>query len=215
MLGCGEVAMAHVRATIPDFLNVGHTLQFPQSRLKLFGICVMCVAVTAALAGMGYDWMPNPLTDGRSERFRFMAPLFGLITLYPFYLLVNANKKGITLTRTGVADHRISSQEIPWLGIEAVREGRNVSSRFIVLQLADAKYTPESLLQSLESMALGLGESQRTISAGGLKVSHAMLVEAILAGWQSARHPRPAPATSRATTANSKGFGHRTSFGRN
>ena len=181
-----------MRATFADFFAAGHDLHFRQSRIKLFGIFVMCLAVTVALAGMGYDWMPNSFSESWHWKFRFMAPLFALVTIFPFYLLANAHEKGIVLTRTGVTDHRISSQEIPWLRIDAVGQGRNLSSRFIVLRLADAKDAPRSFLQDLNSIALGLGDNERTISAAGLDVSHKMLVEAILAGWHPARHPRHA-----------------------
>jgi hypothetical protein len=198
-----------MRATLPDFFNAGHVLHFRRSRIKLFGISVMCLAVTVALAGMGYDWMPNSFSESWHFKFRFMAPLFALVTIFPFYQLANAHEKGIVLTSTGVTDHHTSSQEIPWLRIDAVSQGRNVSSRFIVLRLADANDAPRNLLQDLNGMALGLEDNERTISAAGLDVNHKMLVEAILAGWHAARHPRPAPDARRATIPNIKGFGLR------
>ena len=196
-----------MRATLFDFFNAGHDLHFRQSRIKLFGISVMCLAVTVALAGIGYDWMPNPVSESLQWKFRFMAPLFALVTIFPFYQLANAHEKGIVLTHTGVTDHRISSQEIPWLTIDAVGQGRHVSSRFIVLRLADAKDAPRNLLQTLNGMALRLEDNERTISAAGLDVGHKMLVDAILAGWHAARHPRHAPDARRATMANTQGFG--------
>jgi hypothetical protein len=171
-----------MRATLPDFFNAGHDLHFRQSRIKLFGIFVMCLAVTVALAAMGYDWMSNSFSEWWHWKFRFMAPLFALVTIFPFYQLLNAHEKGIVLTSAGVTDHRISSQEIPWVRIDAMREGRNISSRFIVLRLADAKDAPRNLLQDLNGMALGLEDNERTISAAGLDVSYNMLVEAIFAG---------------------------------
>jgi hypothetical protein len=196
-----------MRATLNDFFNAGHDLHFRQSRIKLFAICVMCLAMTVTLAGMGYDWMPNQFSESWHLRFRFMAPLFALVTIFPFYQLANAHEKGIVLTSTGVTDHRISAQEIPWARIDAVSEGRNISSRFIVLRLADAKDAPRSFLQDLNSMALGLGDNERTISAAGLDVSHTMLVEATLAGWHAAHPPRHAPDARRATNPNTRGFG--------
>ena len=196
-----------MRATLPDFFSAGHHLHFHQSRIKLFGIFVMCLAMTVALAGMGYDWIPSQFSEWWRLKFRFMGPLFALVTIFPLYLLANAHKKGIVLTRTGVTDHRISSQEIPWLRIDAVSEGRNISSRFIVLRLADATDAPPNLLQDLNGMALGLEDNERTISAAGLNVGHTMLVEAVLAGWHAARHPRPAPDARRATIPNTQGFG--------
>jgi hypothetical protein len=198
-----------MRATLPDFFNAGHVLHFRQSRIKLFGILVMCLAMTVALAGMGYDWIPNQFSESWHLRFRFMAPLLALVTIFPFYLSANADEKGIVLTRTGVTDHRISSQEIPWLGIDAVSEGRNVSSRFIVLRLADANDAPRSFLQQLNGMALGLADNERTISAAGLDVGHKMLVEAVLAGWRTAYDRPHAPDARQATIPNTKGFGRR------
>src|ERR1700704_931746 len=106
-----------MRATLPDFLAAGHDLHFRRSRIKLFGIFVMCLAVTAVLAGMGYDWMPNRFSEPWHWKFRCMAPLFALVTIVPFYQLANAHEKGIVLTRNGVTDHRISAQEIPWARI--------------------------------------------------------------------------------------------------
>jgi hypothetical protein len=179
-----------MRATLADFFNAGHDLHFRQSRIKLFGIFVMCVAMTVTLAAIGYDWMPNQFSEGWHLRFRFMAPLFALVTVFPLYLLAKAHEKGIVLTKTGVTDHRVSSQEIPWLRIDAVNEGRHLSSRFIVLRLADAKDAPRNFLQDLNGMVLGLADDERTISAAGLDVSHKMLVEAVLAGWHSARDPQ-------------------------
>ena len=196
-----------MRATLLDFFNAGHDLHFRQSRIKLFGIFVMCLAVTVALAGMGYGWMPSPFSEWWRWTFRFMAPLFALVTIFPFYLLANAHAKGIVLTSTGVTDHRISSQEIPWLRIDAVSEGRKLSSRFIVLRLADARDAPRSFLQDLNGMALGLEKNERTISAAGLDVGYKMLVEAVVAGWHAARHPRHAPDARGATIPNTKGFG--------
>jgi hypothetical protein len=195
-----------MRATLADFFNAGHDLHFRQSRIKLFGIFVTCVALTVALAALGYDWMPSSFSEGWHWRFRFMAPLFALVTIFPFYFLANAHEKGIVLTKTGIADHRISSQEIPWLRIDAVNEGRNISSRFIVLRLADAKDAPRNFLQDLNGMALGLGDNERTISAAGLDVSYKMLVEAVFAGWHAAHHPRHASDARRATILNTKGF---------
>ena len=195
-----------MRATLLDFFNAGHDLHFRQSRIKLFGIFVMCLAVTVTLAGMGYDWMPNSFSESWHWTFRFMAPLFALVTIFPVYFLANAHEKGIVLTSTGVTDHRISSQEIPWLRIDAVSEGRKVSSRFIVLRLADAKDAPRSFLQDLNGMALGLADNERTISAAGLDVGYKMLVEAVLAGWHAARHRHP-PDARGATSPNTTGFG--------
>ena len=197
-----------MRATFSDFFNAGHDLHFRQSRIKLFGISVMCLAMTVTLAGLGYDWIPNQFSESWHLKFRFMAPLFALVTIFPFYFLANAHQKGIVLTTTGVTDHRISSQEIPWLRIDAVSEGKHVSSRFVVLRLADATDAPRNLLQHLNGMALGLGDNERTISAAGLDVGHKMLAEAVLAGWHTARHPGQA-ADARATTPNTQGFGRR------
>jgi hypothetical protein len=191
-----------MRATLPEFFNAGHALHFRQSRIKLFGIFVMCLAVTVVLAGMGYDWVPNSFSETWKGKFRFMAPLLGLVTVFPLYQLANAYKKGIVLTRTGITDHRISSQEIPWLRIDAVGEGRYVSSRFIVLRLASAKDAPRSFHQHLNGMVLGLEDNERMISAAGLNVGCKMLVEAILAGWQAARHRRPLPDARRAAIPN-------------
>jgi hypothetical protein len=196
-----------MRATLPDFFNAGHALHFRQSGIKLFGISVMCLAVTMALAGLGYDWIPNQFSEWSHWTLRFMAPLFALVTIVPFYLCANAHERGIVLTRTGVTDHRISSQEIPWPRIDAVNEGRNISSGFIVLRLADARDAPRNFLQHLNGMALGLADNERTIWAGGSDVSHKMLVEAILAAWHAARHPRPASDARRATILTAKGFG--------
>jgi hypothetical protein len=198
-----------MRATLPDFLNAGHDLHFRQSRMKLFGISVMCLAMTVWLAGMGYDWVPNSFSEWWHFKFRFMAPLFALVTIVPFYQLANAHEKGIVLTRTGVTDHRIGAQEIPWLGIDAISQGRNVSSRFIVLRLADARDAPRSFLQDLNGMALGLADYERTISAAGLDVGHKMLVEAVLAAWHAAHHPPHAPDARRAAIPDTKGFGRR------
>jgi len=196
-----------MRATLPDFFAAGHDLHFRQSRIKLFGIFVMCVAVTVTLAAMGYDWMPNGFSDSWHFKFRYMAPLFALVTIVPLYLLARAHEKGIVLTRTGVTDHRISSREIPWRRIDAVSEGRNVSSRFIVLRLADARDAPRNVLQHLNGMVLGLADNERTISAAGLDVSHKLLVAAVLAGWHAAGRPRPATDARRATIPNTRGFG--------
>jgi hypothetical protein len=194
-----------MRATLPDFFSAGHALHFRQSRIKLFGIFLMCLAMTVTLAGFGYDWIPTRFSESWLLKFRFMAPLFALVTIVPLYLFANAHAKGIVLTRTGVTDHRISAREIPWARIDAVREGRHLSSRFVVLRLADAGDAPRSLLQDLNGMALGLAANERTISAGGLDVGYAMLVEAILAGWHTARHPRHD--AHRAASPDTKGFG--------
>jgi hypothetical protein len=177
-----------MRATLPEFFAAGHDLQFRRSRLKLLGLAVLCVAMAAALAGFGYDWIPNAFSARWHARFRFMAPFFAVVTLVPLvYQLANAHRKGIVLGRTGFTDHRVSAQEIPWARIDAVSEGRYLSSRFMVLRLADASDAPRSLLQDLNSMLLGLGANERMFSAGGLDVGHKMLVEATLAGWQVAR----------------------------
>jgi len=195
-----------MRATLPEFFSAGHRLHFRQSRKKLFGIFVMCLAVTVALAGIGYDWMPSPTSEWLRWKFRFMAPLMALVTIVPLCQLANAHKKGIVLTRTGVTDHRISSQEIPWLRIAAVGQGRHVSSRFVVLRLADAKDAPRNVLQYLNGMALRLEDNERTVSAAGLDVSHEMLVEAVLAGWQAAHHRRSGRDAGRATIPSTKEF---------
>jgi len=135
--------------------------------------------------------------------------LFALVTIFPFYLLANAHEKGIVVTPTGITDHRISSQEIPWARIDGVSEGRNLSSRFIVLRLADAKDAPRSFLQDLNGIALRLANNERTISAAGLDVGHTMLVEAVLAGWHTGYHRPHAPDARPATIPNTKGFGRR------
>jgi hypothetical protein len=181
-----------MRATLHDFFKAGHDLHVRQSRIKLFGTFVMCLAVTVALAGIGYDWVPNLLSEDWHWKFRFMATLFALVTIFPLCLLAKAHDKGLVLTRTGVTDHRISSQEIPWLRIDAVGQARRLSSRYIVLKLADANDPPRNFLQTLNSMALGLEANERMISAAGLDVSHNVLAEAIFAAWNVARPPRSA-----------------------
>jgi hypothetical protein len=198
--------MILMRATLAEFFKAGNELHFRQS--KLFGISVMCVAVTLSLAAMGYDWMPNSFSESWHLKFRFMAPLFAMVTVFPFYQLANAHEKGIVLTRTGVIDHRVSSQEIPWLRIDAMTERRSISSQLVVLRLASAEDAPRSLLQDLNGIVLGLADNERTISAAGLDVSHKMLVEAVLTGWHTARHPRSAPDTRHATSPNTSGFAH-------
>lgn len=190
-----------MRATFTDFFNAGHDLHFRQSRVKLFGIFALCVAVTMALAAIGYDWAPNSFSEWSRWKFQFMALLFALVTVFPLYQLANAHKKGIVLTKTGVTDHRISSRQIPWLRIDAVSEGKRLSSRFIVLRLADAGDAPRNVLQNLNGMALGLQNNERMISTAGLDASHQMLVEAFSAGWRAARQPRPPSSAS-----NTKGL---------
>jgi hypothetical protein len=192
-------AATHMRGTIPEFLAEGHTLHLAQSRLELLGFFVMLLAISVFFIGTGYHWFPSQFNEQLNAKLRFMGPLFGLVTLFPFYSLVNAHRKGITLTRTGITDHRISAREIPWLGVESVREGANISSRFIVLKLSNVEDAPPNLLQSLNSRALGLGENERTISAAGLNVSHATLADVVVASWHSARQPRPSPGRGKST----------------
>ena len=179
-----------MRATLADFFTAGHDLHFRRSRIKLFGLFVLCLAMTVALAAMGHDWIPNGFSEEWHWKFRLMAPVFALVTVFPLYQLANAHEKGIVLTRSGVTDHRIGAREIPWLRIDDVSQGRHVSSRFIVLRLADAGDAPRNFLQDLTGMVLGLADNERTVSAAGLAVSHTMLVTAILAGWHTARHPQ-------------------------
>jgi hypothetical protein len=188
-----------LRATFADFFSAGHDLHFRQSRIKLLGLCVLCVAMTATLAALGHDFVPNGFSQSWHLKFRLMAPLFGLVTLVPLWLLAKAHQRGIVLTRTGVTDHRISAQEIPWLAIDAVSEGRHFSSHFVVLRLADARDAPRSILQDLNSLLLGLSANERTVSAAGLDVSHGTLVEAILAAWRAARERGPAADARRAS----------------
>jgi hypothetical protein len=180
-----------MRSTIPDFLNAGHALQFRQSRLKLFGIFLMCAAMTVVNASLGYHWMPNPIIDWRIVNCQVIAPIFAMITLFAFYKMLFAHRKGIVLTKTGVADHRIGPSEIPWRRIDAVREGKNASSRVIVLRLSSAADAPKNLFLSLGSKMLGLDATEWTISAAGLKVGHDALLEAISTAWRAARPRRP------------------------
>jgi hypothetical protein len=70
-----------MRATLPEFFSAGHDLHFRRSRIKLFGIFVLCLAVTLVLAGMGYDWMPNRFSESWHWKFRCMAPSFALVTI--------------------------------------------------------------------------------------------------------------------------------------
>jgi len=74
-----------------------------------------------------------------------------------------------------------------------VSEAKKHVVRFIALRLARCQRRARSFLQDLNSMALGLAANERTISAAGLAVGHNMLMEAVLAGWHTARHPRQAP----------------------
>jgi hypothetical protein len=175
-----------MRVTLPEFFKAGHALQFRRSRIKLFGIFVICLAVTVVLAGTGYDWIPNRFSEGWQWTFRFMAPLLALVTLFALYQLAHAHEKGIVLTRTGLTDHRINAREIPWHRIDAVSEGRHLSSRFVVLRLASAEDAPRSVLQVLNGVVLRLADNERMISAAGLDVGYTTLVEAILAGWHTA-----------------------------
>ena len=178
-----------MRGTIADVLKTGSPLHFPQSRLQLLAIFVACVLMTLVLVSLGYDLIPNPFSERQRWTCRIMSALFVPIPLYALYALINAGQKGLVLTRTGVADHRISAKEIPWSRIVNVREGAARSSRFIVLKLSNAGDAPRSLMQSLNSFVLGLASNERIISANGLEVSHPMLTDAIVAGWLAAKKP--------------------------
>lgn len=200
---------SNTRSTLPEFLNSGNSLHFAQSRVKLFSVFVLILAVTAAMCALGYDWIPNPLSERLHEKLRFMGPFFGLVSLpFAFYFLINAGRKGVVLTRVGVTDYRTSSQIIPWHRIEDVSERGFGSSRFVVLRLSHPSDAPRSLLQALNSMVLRLDDNERTISSAGLRVSHQRLVEAIAAGWHTSLHPQPAPSAGRAT-AMPREFGRR------
>ena len=200
---------SNTRSTLPEFLNSGNSLHFAQSRVKLFSVFVLILAVTAAMCALGYDWIPNPLSERLHEKLRFMGPFFGLVSLpFAFYFLINAGRKGVVLTRVGVTDYRTSSQIIPWHRIEDVSERGFGSSRFVVLRLSHPSDAPRSLLQALNSMVLRLDDNERTISSAGLRVSHQRLGEAIAAGWHTSLHPQPAPSAGRAT-AMPREFGRR------
>jgi len=58
-------------------------------------------------------------------------------------------------------------------------------------------------------MALDLRLTSERFSAAGLAVGHNMLMEAVLAGWPTARHPRQAPTRVERRFPDTKGFGRR------
>lgn len=154
---------SNIRSTLPEFLSSGNTLHFAQSRVKLFSVFVLVVAVSGAMCALGYDWIPNPLSERLHEKLRFMGPFFGVVTLpFAFYFLLNAGRKRVVLTRVGVTDYRTSSQIVPWHRIEDVSERGFGSSRFVVLRLSDPSDAPRSLLQTLNSMVLRLDDNERS-----------------------------------------------------
>ena len=200
-----------MRSTLPEFFNTGRSLHFSQSRTKLAAVFIMLIAMTGVLCVLGYDWIPNPLSERFREKLRFMGPFFGLVTLpCILYLLANSGKNGVVLTRVGVVDHRTGSQVIPWHRIEDVSEGGSRSSQFVILRLSDPSDAPRSLFQALNSVLLRLDDDERAISAAGLTVSHERLLEAIFAGWHAARHPQPMQGGGRlAMMPREKEFGRR------
>jgi hypothetical protein len=185
--GCDWSEVMGMRGTIADLLKTGSPIHFRQSAPHLLATFMATMLVTVAFASMGYEWMPNPFFEERRWQFRFMSAMFLPISLFALYLSVNAGKKGLVLSRSGIADHRIRSKEIPWSQVDAVLEGEARLARFIVLRLSDAGDAPQSLVQRLNSSVLGLDSNERMISSTGLEVGHSVLVEAIVGAWRAGR----------------------------
>ena len=172
-------------------------MEIKGSPIKLIGLFLAGLLMTAGSAALAFQWLPARRPDGNSVAWGWIGlVLFGLATAVLLWRLLTVDRTIITITSEGIKDRRLSAAAVPWSGIERLSTAQVRGQRFIVLAVHPSiekriRLTLIARLTRGPNRMLGL--DGLCISAVGLKVDHDTLFGVCLAHWQAAQGPAAGP----------------------
>jgi hypothetical protein len=163
------------------------TIEIKGSPLKLIGLLLLAIPLVGGSLLL--------LSSASPASFEFFIALVGLLLfgaamVIGFWRLFNTSTTEITITPRTILDRRIWTNPLPWTAIEDVDVWSTHGQKIIVLTV-----TPEAeAAMGLSKMAAWsrplnakLGADGVCITAQGLKMGHAELLETIIARVNAAR----------------------------
>ena len=112
------------------------------------------------------------------------APFFLLCALIGLQRLLSVRAPVVTITPSGITDTRVASGEIPWAAVEDISSWSHRGQKFLVLKVAPAVESQLGLTTVAKwtrRTNAALGADGLCIGAQGLKTTHQVLSDAILA----------------------------------
>ena len=173
--------------------GAGEVMEIKGSRIKLIGLFLVGILMTATAAALAFHWLPGRRAGDNSVALGWFGLLFfGLCTAVILWRLLTVGRTVITITPRGIKDRRLSADILPWSGIQRLSTTCIKSQRFIVLAV-DPSIEKRLRLALVARLSRGpnrmFGIDGLCISTVGLKVKHDTLFKECMARWQAARNP--------------------------
>ena len=183
--------------TVAAMIEAEEAMEIKGSPIKLIGLFLAGVLMTAGSAAWAFHWLPDRRADGYSLAWGWFGFLFfGLGTAVALWRLLTVDRTIIRITPDGIKDRRLSADVVPWSGIQRLSTKHVSGQRFIML-VVHPSIEKRIRLTLIARLTRGpnrmLGLDGLCISAVGLKVDHDTLFRVCLAHWQAAQGPAAGP----------------------
>jgi len=167
------------------------TLEIGVSPWKGLGLVALGILMTTLSVAIALRLLPNVAPGSFHEFAGYVGSIFfGLATGIALWQMIGQRGAVITISPEGIRDRRVAAEIVPWLAVRGISTWQYRGQKVMVLAIdpvVESGLTLTPIARWSRSANRALGADGLCITAQGLKISYASLLQTSIAYAEAAR----------------------------